>query len=227
MTLKMGDVTLLLRLLAKPSPSQLSLLTNSLLVTHRRAGRLLEVLFVFLPSNPDHVLIRLLDFYIKMLLFVLSFHRGSPGTRKCYTKQALGFLPPLPMETKKWCRRHGFNPPGICHSTVEGNQCWCRRFPKWVWGTDQTKLTVPRETTRGGKGDHPPRAPMATNNRTNSLGYFGCTLFDTNRIPSDAGQCPLSTPPITITSRLFVFMVFIPLLKSLSKLHLPDSNKTK
>lgn len=203
MTPKLGDVTLELRLLAKPSPSRISLLTISLLFTHWRAGRMLEVLYVFLPSNPDHVLTRLLDFYIKMLLFALSFHCGSPGTRKCYTKQALGFLPPLPMERKKWCRCHGFNLPGICHSTVEGNQCWCRRFPKWVWCTDQTKLTAPQETTRGGKGDHPSRALMAANNRTNSVGFSGCTLFDISRIPSDAGECPLAVPSITIYLKTF------------------------
>lgn len=176
MTPKLGDVTLELRLLAKCSPSQIPPLTTSLLFTHWRAGRMLGVLFVFLPGNPDHVLTRLLDFYIKMLLFALSFHHGSPGTRNCCTKL---HLPPLPVETKKWCRCHSypwFQPSrGLSHHSW-GLSAGTEAFQNESWGKDQTKLTVPHETMRGGNGDHPPRALMAAN-RTNSLGFFWMHLI--------------------------------------------------
>lgn len=121
---------------------------------------MLEVLFVFLPINPDHLLTRLLDFYIKMLLFALSFHYGSPWKRSCYPKQASSAIRHWGFCLhSQWKQRngvdamatHGFNLPGVCHNIVDRNQCWYRSFSKWVGGKDKTKLTVPQETMRGGK----------------------------------------------------------------------------
>lgn len=73
-----------------------------------------EVLFVFLPSHPPHILARLLDFNIKLLLFLLypdtTLHHHPLGMKESYTKlarSAIGcFSSDLhsQLETKKWCR---------------------------------------------------------------------------------------------------------------------------
>lgn len=51
-----------------------------------------EVLFVFLPSHPPHILARLLDFDIKLLLFLLypdtTLNHHPPGMKESYTKLA-------------------------------------------------------------------------------------------------------------------------------------------
>ena len=49
----------------------------------------------------------------------------------------------------------------------------------------------------------------------------------TEAFQSECGAYPFAMSPTTTTSRLFHFTILIPLLKSTSKLHLPDCHKTK